>query len=97
LHHSVEVEVGSAEDAVRAAQAGSDIIMFDNMSTEDVRESLDALKHRGLRDRVVIEISGGISSENILSYAATGVDVISIGALTHSVSNIPVHLHISPL
>jgi nicotinate-nucleotide pyrophosphorylase (carboxylating) len=96
-HYKVEVEVTSADDAVRAAHAGSDIIMFDNMSVEQVRRSLDALRSSGLRDRVIIEISGGIDAENILDYAALGVDMISIGALTHSVKNIPVHLEILPL
>jgi nicotinate-nucleotide pyrophosphorylase (carboxylating) len=96
-HYIVEVEVTSADDAVRAAHAGSDIIMFDNMSVEQVRRSLDALRSSGLRDRVIIEISGGIDAENILDYAALGVDMISIGALTHSVKNIPVHLEILPL
>jgi nicotinate-nucleotide pyrophosphorylase (carboxylating) len=91
------VEVTSAEDAVHAAHAGSDIIMFDNMNPEQVQQSLDTLKNKGLRERVIIEISGGIDAENIVQYAALGVDMISIGALTHSVKNIPVHLEILPL
>jgi nicotinate-nucleotide pyrophosphorylase (carboxylating) len=93
----IEVEVTSAEDAVRAAHAGSEIIMFDNMNPEQVQQSLDALKSSGLRQRVIIEISGGIDAGNIVQYAALGVDMISIGALTHSVKNIPVHLEILPL
>lgn len=94
LYHIIEVEVETSDDAVRAAHAGSDIIMLDNMNPEQVRRTLDALKRQGLRDSVLIEISGGIDTENIEQYAACGVDVISIGALTHSVKNIPVHLEI---
>jgi len=96
-YHPIEVEVTSAVDAVRAADAGSEIIMFDNMNPVQVQQSLDALKSSGLRERVIIEISGGIDAENIVQYAALGVDMISIGALTHSVKNIPAHLEILPL
>jgi nicotinate-nucleotide pyrophosphorylase (carboxylating) len=95
-YHNVEVEVETSDDAVRAAKAGCDIIMFDNMSPKQVKESLDALKQHGLRDRVTIEISGGIDADTIVEYAALGVNMISIGALTHSVKNIPVHLEILP-
>lgn len=97
LHRKVEVEVETSDDVVRAAKAGCDIIMFDNMSPQQVKESLDALKRHGLRERVTIEISGGIDMDTIVEYAALGVDVISIGALTHSVKNIPVHLEIMPI
>jgi nicotinate-nucleotide pyrophosphorylase (carboxylating) len=96
-YYPIEVEVTTAEDAVRAAEAGAGIIMFDNMSPEQVQQARDALKNKGLRDRVIIEISGGIDAENIVQYAALGVDIISIGALTHSVKNIPVHLGIVPI
>lgn len=92
--YKVEVEVETSKDAVRAAQSGSDVIMFDNMSPRQVQKSLDALIQKGLRDRVIIEISGGIDTGTIVEYASLGVDVISIGALTHSVKNIPVHLEI---
>jgi nicotinate-nucleotide pyrophosphorylase (carboxylating) len=92
--YKVEVEVETSKDAVRAAQSGSDFIMFDNMTPPQVQKSLDALIQEGLRDRVIIEISGGIDADTIVEYASLGVDVISIGALTHSVKNIPVHLEI---
>ena len=94
--YKVEVEVETSRDAVRAAQSGSDVIMFDNMSPRQVQKSLDALIQKGLRDRVIIEISGGIDAGTIVEYASLGVDVISIGALTHSVKNVPVHLEIQP-
>jgi nicotinate-nucleotide pyrophosphorylase (carboxylating) len=97
LYRTIEVEVETADDAVHAAEKGSDTIMFDNMNPDQVQESLESLKRHGLRDRVTIEISGGIDADNVGAYAALGVDVISIGALTHSVKNIPVHLEILPI
>jgi nicotinate-nucleotide pyrophosphorylase (carboxylating) len=97
LYPTIEVEVETSDEAVRAAEAGADTIMFDNMNPDQVLKSLESLKRHGLRDRVTIEISGGIDADNIGAYAALGVDVISIGALTHSVKNIPVHLEILPI
>jgi len=79
----IEVEVESAEDAVLAAKLGADIIMLDNMQPEAVRETLEILKEKGLRDSVIVEASGGISQENLENYAKTGVDVISMGSLIH--------------
>ena len=79
----IEVEVESAEDAVLAAKLGADIIMLDNMQPEAVRETLEILKEKGLRDSVIVEASGGISQENLEDYAKTGVDVISMGSLIH--------------
>jgi nicotinate-nucleotide pyrophosphorylase (carboxylating) len=95
-HRRIEAEVESTADAVRAAQVGCDIIMFDNMTPAEVKKSLDALVRHGLRDRITIEISGGIDEDNVVRYATLGIDMISIGALTHSVKNIPVHLEILP-
>ena len=80
----VEVEVERLEDALKAASLGADIIMFDNMRPETIREGVELLKREGLRDRVLLEASGGITPENVSDYAATGVDVVSLGALTRS-------------
>ena len=93
----IEVEVESAADAVRAAAAGADIIMLDNMSPARVQETLAVLKERGLRDRVTIEVSGGIDEDALGNYAACGVDVISMGALTHTVKNFSLSLEIQPV
>lgn len=95
-YKKVEVEVESAADAVKAARAGADIIMLDNMTPGQVRETLGALKKEGLRERIVIEISGGIDDGTIRDYAACGVDVISMGALTHTVKNFSFSLEIQP-
>jgi nicotinate-nucleotide pyrophosphorylase (carboxylating) len=88
--------VETVTDALTAAKAGADIIMLDNMSTEQIQKTITALKHEGLRDKVEIELSGGIDEETIKRYAALGADVISLGALTHSVRNFSVNLAINP-
>src|SRR5436190_8362298 len=88
----VEVEVTTAEEAVEAAQAGGDIVRLDNMTPKEVGGCLTLLMRRGLRDRVLVEASGGIRKENLASYAKTGVDVISVGAITHSASAIDMSL-----
>lgn len=94
VYKIVEVEVESLEDALKAAKTGADVIMLDNMTPEQIKEVLEALKREGLRDRVKIEVSGGITEENIQDYAKLDIDVISLGALTHSVKNFDVSLEI---
>jgi len=78
----IEVEVEGTKDALRAAELGADIIMFDNMKTEEIKRAVRRLRERGLRKNVVLEASGGITIGNVGEYAKTGVDVISVGALT---------------
>jgi len=58
--------------------------MFDNMTSDKIEESIGSITEKGLRKGIILEASGGISLENLAEYASTGVDVISIGALTHS-------------
>ncbi|MDD1695023.1 MAG: carboxylating nicotinate-nucleotide diphosphorylase [Methanoregula sp.] len=96
-YKKIEIEVESAKDAVKAAIAGADIIMLDNMTPARVRETLSVLNEKGLRDRVTIEISGGIDEDSLRGYAACGVDVISMGALTHTVKNFSFSLDIQPV
>ena len=62
----------------------TDIVMLDNMGCEQVSEVLDELEKRNIRQNSLIEISGGINDGNIKDYVDLGVDIISIGALTHS-------------
>jgi nicotinate-nucleotide pyrophosphorylase (carboxylating) len=76
---NVEVEVEKPEDGVRAAEAGADIVLFDNMSPETLADGVERLP-----DETLAEASGGITVETVPEYAATGVDVISMGSLTHS-------------
>ncbi len=90
----VEVEVRDIDSALIAAGLGVDIIMFDNMAPGEIKKSIELLSKKGLRDDVILEVSGNISLENIEDYAKTGVDVISIGALTHSSSWLDISLRI---
>jgi len=93
-YHIVEIEVSSEDDAVLAARSGADIIMLDNMDPTTVRGTIYRLRNEGLRDSITVEVSGGIDEDSLSSFADSGVDIISIGALTHSVKNISFHLDI---
>ena len=94
VYKVLEVEVESLEDAIKAARAGADVIMLDNMSPDEIAETVEALRREELRDRVKIEVSGGITPENIEEYARLDIDVISLGYLTHSVKNFDVSLDV---
>ncbi|MCK4476613.1 MAG: carboxylating nicotinate-nucleotide diphosphorylase [Methanophagales archaeon] len=80
----IEVEVESIADALRAAELKVDIIMLDNMTAEEVKECVRLLNERRLHDGLILEASGGINMENIKEFASTGVDVVSIGMITHA-------------
>ncbi len=90
----IEVEVETPGDAIMAADAGADIILLDNMTPDAVRDAVRALSRQGLRDRVLLEVSGGVSGGDLARYAATGIDIISMGALTHTIRNFDVSLDI---
>ncbi len=75
----IEVEVQSREQLEEAVALSVDVVMLDNFSPERVRAAV-----RQVGGKCLLEVSGGITRENLLEYAATGVDFISIGALTHS-------------
>jgi len=92
----IEVEVETSDQALIAATTGADIIMLDNMSPEQVAQTIELLKREGMRDRISIELSGGINESSLQKYAALDVDVISLGFLTHSVCNFSVNLEIVP-
>ena len=96
LYKKIEVEAETPADALLAATAGADIILLDNMNPDQVTATLIDLAREGFRERVIIELSGGIDERTIGAYAALGVDVISMGALTHTVRNFSVTLHIVP-
>lgn len=91
----IEIEVENSKDAAIASKNGANIIMLDNMSLESVKETLEILNDFKLRKNVLIEVSGGINSENIVDFAKSGVDIISIGALTHSAKSLDIGLDIS--
>jgi len=90
----VEVEVTTPDQAVEAAEAGAGIVLLDNMTPKEVERSVTVLKAKSLRDRVIVEASGGIRRENLAIYAKTGVDVISVGAITHSAPAVDMSLEI---
>jgi nicotinate-nucleotide pyrophosphorylase (carboxylating) len=90
----VEVEVTTPDQAVEAAKVGADIVLLDNMTPKEVGRSVTLLKAKSLRDRVLVEASGGIRKENLATYAKTGVDVISVGAITLSAPAIDMSLDI---
>ncbi len=91
--HKAEAEVETPKDAVIAAKAGADIIMLDNFTPENARKAGELLKKAGVRDKILIEISGGISAGNIRDYAKHA-DIISVGALTHSVKALSLTMHL---
>ena len=80
----IEIEVETLDDAIACVENKADIVMLDNMGCEQVSEVLDELEKRNIRQNSLIEISGGINDGNIKDYVDLGVDIISIGALTHS-------------
>lgn len=92
----IEIEVSSTDQALEAARAGAGILLLDNFSLDGLTAALAALKDHDLRDAVTCEASGSITLENIAAYAATGVDVISVGALTHSAPALDFSMRLTP-
>ncbi|YCA43021.1 carboxylating nicotinate-nucleotide diphosphorylase [Bacillus sp. JZ8] len=86
----IEVEIETEEALLQAVEAKADIIMFDNRSPEEIKSWM-----RHVPDDIVTEVSGGITLENIHQYRETGVNYISIGALTHSVSGLDISFNIA--
>ena len=91
----IEVEVTRVQDALKAAEAGADVIMLDNFSPKQIKEAVASLKKNGFLGKVLLEASGGITAENLLEYASTEVDLISMGELTHSVKALDISLEIT--
>lgn len=90
----IDIEVETLEETIQAARAGADIVMLDNMNPEEVISVLSALGKEKLRDDVIIEVSGGINLDNIVQFAKTGVDVISVGYITHSAKSLDLSLEL---
>jgi len=87
----VEVEVNTIQEALDAVEAGADIIMLDNMSPDEMRHAASLIP-----SQVKIEASGGITLANVQTAAETGVNLISIGALTHSSKVLDMSLELEP-
>jgi len=88
---TVEVEVNTTQEALEAAEAGADIIMLDNISPEEMCRAASLIP-----DHIKIEASGGVTLDNIQAIAETGVNLISIGALTHSSKALDISLELEP-
>jgi len=86
----IEVEAETIAQVEEALQAGADIIMLDNMSNELMRQAVDLIG-----GRAIVEASGGVTLQTIGAIAQTGVDVISVGALTHSVKALDISLDLN--
>jgi nicotinate-nucleotide pyrophosphorylase (carboxylating) len=78
----VEIEVRSLEELEQAITHGAEAILLDNMTVDEVKQAVE--RCASLQRRMPLEVSGGINLENVRAYAETGVNFISVGALTHS-------------
>ncbi|MBI4232696.1 carboxylating nicotinate-nucleotide diphosphorylase [Candidatus Peregrinibacteria bacterium] len=100
----VEIEVENCDEVLACCEAferhlGKDIrsvgvILMDNMSVEEISEALKSVKEKGFYDDILFEASGGINESNVVDYAKTGVDIISMGSLTNGVRGIDMGLDI---
>ena len=87
----IEAEARNIDEAMDALEAGVDIIMLDNMSVKDMAHAVELIS-----GRAEVEASGGINLNNVREVAETGVDFISVGALTHSYNSLDISLEIEP-
>jgi nicotinate-nucleotide pyrophosphorylase (carboxylating) len=90
----IEVEVRSLAELEEALQHGGEAILLDHMSPEDVRKAVERLK--SLDRNLPLECSGGITLENVRAYADTGVDFITVGALTQAAPAVDMSMRIAP-
>ena len=91
----IEVEVTRVEDVLAAAKAGADIIMLDNFSPNQIKEAIRSLRKAGFFGKVLLEASGGITAKNIMAFASTGVDILSLGEITDSPKALDISLEIT--
>ncbi len=87
----IEVEVSDLKGVSEALDVGVDIIMLDNMDIPQIREAVSIIQGKAL-----IEISGGVTLKNLTDLAVTGVDMISVGALTHAARSVDISMRIAP-
>jgi len=86
----IEVEVVDIKGAEEAIAAGADVIMLDNMDTDQTRQAVKVIN-----GRAIVEVSGNVTQKNLAALADTGVDIISAGALTHSAMSVDLSMRIS--
>jgi len=85
----VEIEVTTVDQALEALAAGAEVLLLDNMDLEDMRRVAEVA-----RGRALTEASGGVTLENVRAVAETGVDFISVGAITHSAPALDMSLEV---
>lgn len=85
----IEVETENKKQVLEAVKAGADVIMLDNRSPEEVKELIQLIP-----DEIVVEVSGGITPDNIAGFKGCGADVISLGWLTHSVKALDISFNL---
>lgn len=90
----VECEVTDLQSAIEAINFGADVIMLDNFSPHEVENATRVLKELGLRQKCLLEISGGISLANVSQFAKSNPDIISVGSLTHSAKSVDFSLEV---
>ena len=81
---TIECEANNSNEVIEAITAGADIVMLDNFSPEEAAKIIKEITRMGIREKVKLEISGGITMQNIRDYAKEQPDIISVGFLTHS-------------
>jgi nicotinate-nucleotide pyrophosphorylase (carboxylating) len=91
----IEVEVSHFSDVLEVAKSGTDIVMLDNFTPRQTKKAVDLLKERKIRNKVLVEASGGITEQNILKYAAAGLDIVSLGEITQSARALDISLEIT--
>jgi nicotinate-nucleotide pyrophosphorylase (carboxylating) len=93
----VEIEVTSIADALTAAKAGVDIVMLDNFSPQQIEKAVKLLKKSGFFGKVLLEASGGITIENVITFASSGVSIVSLGEITDSPKSLDISLEITKI
>jgi nicotinate-nucleotide pyrophosphorylase (carboxylating) len=90
----IEIEVTNTDDAVKVAEAKVDVIMLDNFQPTQIKDALEKLEKKKLRDDVLVEASGRINEKNVLEFAATGVDILSLGEITQNAKALDTNLKV---
>lgn len=88
----IEVEVANLSEVNEAISAGADVIMLDNMDADQIREAVALIN-----GKAIIEVSGNVTKNNLNILADTGVDIISVGALTHSARSVDISMRLDVL
>ncbi len=97
---AIEIEVETPMEALAAAQGGADILLLDNMPIAQIREAARLVRAQSRKTRTagpLLEVSGGVTLARVRAIAATGVDRISVGALTHSAPALDIAMKITPI